>query len=247
LVDIPHPAVIDILAFAGFDCVEMDREITASDLQTMEWALLACHARGLTPFWRMAKFDEGELKRALDLGYECFIVPHVRNAAEAEQAIKTSRYAPRGNRGVGPGRQIRYGLGDPVEYFRRADNDILIGLMIEDPEAVENIEEIVAVDGVELVQLGFWDLSAGYGLPFQERHPRLVEAAERVLTAAKSHNVAVGIPPVSPEDMAHWRRKGAQYFELSTATMLLSRAASDAVAPYARLSKSAGFNKVDPI
>jgi 4-hydroxy-2-oxoheptanedioate aldolase len=173
----------------------------------------------------VGRFDEAEFRRALDVGYQSFIVPHIRNAAQVEEVIRATRYHPRGCRGVGPGRPIRFGLDDPLEYSRRAEEGILIGFMIEHVEAVEDIANIVAVDGVELVHLGMWDLSMSYGLPFQERHPCLKDAAARVLDAAQARGVWTGIPPVSPEDMSYWESRGMRFFEVGSATGLLATAA----------------------
>ena len=229
---VAHPAVIEMLGIAGFDCLELDREHEAIDRESMEWLLMACRAVGITPFWRMGKFDEAEMKVALDTGFTSFIIPHIKSAKEAEQVIRASRYFPRGCRGVGPGRPIRYGLDDPNLYVQESDRDLLIGLMIEELEAVDDIENIVAVEGVELVQIGFWDLSVASGLGIQTRHPRLVEAAEKVLEAARRRGVWVGIPPDSPEDKRLWERKGARYFEMASVTGLLTAAARDAVRAY---------------
>jgi 2-keto-3-deoxy-L-rhamnonate aldolase RhmA len=234
-VGIAHPTVIDALGYAGFDCVELDREHGAIGVEAMEWLLSNCRAAGMEPFWRMGKFDEAEMKCALDMGYSSFIIPHSRSAADVERAVAATRYAPRGRRGVGAGRPIRFGLDDPVPYIQRAHEDLMVGFMIEEPEAVEDIEKIVSIEGVGMVQLGFWDLSVAYGLPIQERHPRLVSAATKVLEAARRRGVAVGIPPVSAEDMQHWQQRGARYFEVSSAAGLLSRAAQNCVREYSRL------------
>jgi len=237
-VGVAHPAVIDALGFAGFDCVELDREHEAIGIEAMEWLLSTCRAAGMEPFWRTGQFDPAEMTHALDIGYNSFIIPHVRGAADVERAMAASLYPPRGRRGVGPGRPIRYGLDDPVSYIKNAHDDLLVGFMIEEPEAVEHIDEIVAVEGVGMVQVGFWDLSVAYGLPIQERHPRLVEAASRVLDAGRKRGVPVGIPPVSPEDMHHWQERGARYFEVSSVTGLLTKAGVDCVRGY-RLQKCA--------
>lgn len=231
-VGIGHPAVIEILGNAGYDCVELDREHGLISVETMEWLLMACRAAGITPFWRMGKFDPAEMKIALDNGFTSFIIPHIKNAADAERIVEATRYGPRGNRGVGPARPIRYGMDDPNTYLEESERDLLIGVMIEEPEAVEDIENIVQVEGIHLVQVGFWDLSVAYGLGIQERHPRLVEAAERVLSAGLRHHKWVGIPPVSPEDKEHWEEMGARYFEVSTAAGLLSQAACSTVKQY---------------
>ena len=228
-----HPIFVEILAYAGFDAVTLDREHGAIGVHEMEHLLLASRGTGITPFWRIGQFDTSELKRAMDVGYTHFVVPHIRNADQAEQVMSATKYAPRGTRGVGPGRSIRFGLDSPAEYFQRANDEILVALMIEEPSAVDAIEEIVSIDGVQLVQMGFWDLSVAYGVPFQERHPRLVEATERVLQAAKSRGVWVGIPPVSPEDMAYWEEKGARYFEVASAAGLLAHAARECAKNYA--------------
>jgi 2-keto-3-deoxy-L-rhamnonate aldolase RhmA len=231
-VSIGHPAVVEIMGQAGYDCVELDREHSLISVDTMEWMLMACRAANLTPFWRMGRFDEAEMKVALDTGFTSFIIPHIRDAAEAECVARATRYAPRGRRGVGPARPIRYGLDQANTYLDNAERDLVVGLMIEEPGAVEDIENIVQVEGVHLVQVGFWDLSVGYGLGIQERHPRLVEAAERVLDAGLRAGKWVGIPPASPEDKRDWEEKGARYFEVDTATGLLCRAARETVQQY---------------
>jgi len=227
-----HPAFIEILAYAGFDAVTLDREHGAIGISEMEHLLMASRAVGITPFWRIGQFDTSELKRAMDVGYTHFVVPHIRNADDAERVIRATHYAPLGSRGVGPGRPIRFGLDSPADYFVHANDEMLVALMIEEPSAVDAIEDILSVDGVQLVQMGFWDLSVAYGVPFQERHPRLVEATERVLEAAKLRGVWVGVPPVSPEDMAHWEGKGARYFEVASAAGLLAHAAKECARNY---------------
>ncbi len=231
-VGIAHPAVIEILGNAGYDCVELDREHGLISMETMEWLLMACRAAKITPFWRMGKFDPGEVKAALDNGFTSFIIPHIKNACDAERIAEATRYTPRGRRGVGPSRPIRYGIDDPNTYLEEAERDLIIGLMIEEPEAVEDIENIAQVEGIHLIQVGFWDLSVAYGLGIQERHPRLIDAAERVLNAGLRHGKWVGIPPVSPEDKQHWEEKGARYFEVNTVGGLLSQAACSAVEQY---------------
>lgn len=235
---IPHPTLIEIIGNAGFDAVTLDCEHSATGVDLMEFLLLASHAAGVTPFWRLGKFNDAELNRALDVGYTHFVVAHVRTPEDAERVIRSTRYPPKGTRGVGPARTIRYGIDDPRDYFVKAERDILVALMIEEPEAVEAIDEIVSVEGVELVQLGFWDLSVRYGLPFEERHPRLVEATERVLEAALRRDVWVGIPPVSPDDLSHWEAKGARYFECASATGLFAQAAHSCVREYGGCSNS---------
>jgi 2-keto-3-deoxy-L-rhamnonate aldolase RhmA len=236
---IPHPALIEILGNAGFDAVTLDCEHSAIGVDVMEFLLLASRAAGVTPFWRIGKFNDAELNRALDVGYTHFVVAHISSPEDAERVVRSTRYPPRGTRGVGPARATRYGMDDPREYFSRAESEILVALMIEEPEAVDTIDEIVAVDGVELVQLGFWDLSVRYGLPFQERHPRLIEAAQRVLDASLRRNVWVGVPPVCPEDLSEWEAKGARYFECASATGLFAQAAHTCVLQYG-LSKNNG-------
>jgi 2-keto-3-deoxy-L-rhamnonate aldolase RhmA len=228
---IASPAVVDIFGFAGIDCVELDSEHSALSNERMEWLLVACHAAGMAPIWR-GRFDEARVMIALDVGFTNFIFPHIRSAADVQRVLSACRYRPRGRRGVGPGRPIRFGLDHPVEYIKRDDEDLLIGFMIEDPEAVDNIEEIVSVPGVQFVQIGFWDLSVGYEMPMQERHPRLVAAAERVLAACLPRGVVVGIPPVSPEDLCNWHVKGARFFEIASDTVLLARAAENCVREY---------------
>jgi 4-hydroxy-2-oxoheptanedioate aldolase len=237
---IPHPALIEILGNAGFDAVTLDNEHSASGLDVMEFLLLASRAAGITPFWRFGKFDHAELNRALDVGFTHFVVPHIRTPEDAENVVRATRYPPRGTRGVGPARAIRFGVDDPRTYFETADREILVALMIEEPEAVDAIHEIASVEGVELVQVGFWDLSVRYGVPFEERHPRLIQAAERVLEASLPRGIWVGIPPVCPEDLAHWEARGARYFECASATGLFAQAAHACLREYSGIDGNGG-------
>ncbi len=231
-IDIPHPTVIEVLGYAGFHALELDREHGLIGMEQMNVFWLACEAAKVTPFWRVGSMDRAEIQRALDMGFTSFVVPHIKSAKDAESVIAAVRYPPKGCRGVGPRRPIRFGLADPVQYLQSAESELLIAFMIEEPEAVEHIDEIVAVDGVELVQLGFWDLSVAYGVPLEERHPKLVSAAEKVLEAAARKGVWVGTPPVSPEDMRKWEAKGARFFEVGSAASLLASAAQGIVAGY---------------
>lgn len=158
----------------------------------------------------------------LYIGSDGILVPHVKSAQQARAVVEAARYAPLGHRGLGPGRPIRFGLSDPGEYVAHANEQTVVAVMIEDQEAVENIEAIAAVDGIDVFNIGTWDLSNSLGVPLDTRHPKLMDAITRILAAAKAHGIAAGVPPESPEEVSALTKLGCQFFESCSAQGVLA-------------------------
>jgi 4-hydroxy-2-oxoheptanedioate aldolase len=212
-VGIPHPNLAEIAGLAGYECVMLDGEHGSIGTDSLDAMILAAQAAGSTPIFRAPAIDKTLVKQALDHGVGGILFPHIRNAEDATKAVELCKYPPAGKRGVGPGRPIQYGLLDPRKYLSEADEEIIVALMIEEPEAIRNLEAIAAVPGIDVFNLGPWDLSTAYGFPVQERHAVVEEALEKALTAGRKHGIAVGVSPLNQQEAKDLYKRGARFFE----------------------------------
>jgi len=228
-VGVAHPIAVEAAGYAGFDFVFLDTEHSALDLSAIEPMILAAQASGVAAIYRARQLDAAAIGRALDIGAEGVLVPHVKSADEARAVVDAARYAPLGRRGLGPGRPIRFGLNDAREYVAHADERTLVAVMIEDREAVENIEAIAAVEGLDVFNIGTWDLSNSLGVPLETRHPKMLDAIGRIIEAAKAHGIAVGVPPDHPGEVAEWAARGCQFFECCSAQGVLAEGLREVV------------------
>jgi 2-keto-3-deoxy-L-rhamnonate aldolase RhmA len=143
----------------------------------------------------------------LDIGAMGILVPHVCTEQDARRLADGAYYPPRGRRGVGVGRGGKWGAIPMDEYFRSANDEIVLMAMIEDVEAIENIEAIAAVK-LDILFVGTHDLAASYGLLGQISHPRVLAAGDRVVAAARRWNVAVGFPARNAGDATSALQRG---------------------------------------
>lgn len=206
-VRLPEPGLVEALGFAGFDYVLIDGEHGSMGWADTERMILAAHAADTTPIVRVLKNEPELVMRALDIGAMGILVPHVCNEVDARRLKDGALYPPDGRRGVGVGRVGQWGAIPMDEYFRTINAEIVLLGLIEDAEAIENIDAIAAV-GLDVLWLGTHDLAASYGLLGQVSHPRVLAAGDRVVAACKRTNVAVGFPARNPDDARDAIRRG---------------------------------------
>jgi len=186
---IESPIVTELLSTLGFDYFVFDTEHSPLDIYQSQTLMQAMRGEGTTPIVRVWWNDLVAIKRALDIGAYGVVVPWVNNKEQAEMAVKACRYAPDGLRGCGP---RRASMLDP-DYLRTADEEILIIAQIETRKAVENIEEILSVDGIDVSYIGPADLSASHSHLGDQPHPEVQEAIDRVFDASVAAGVATGV------------------------------------------------------
>ena len=190
------PLAAEIVAQAGYDCVMIDLEHGPGTHMDAIALMQAVQGRGCGPLLRVPANDPVEIKRALDIGIAGIMVPTVDTAADAEAVVAACRYPPRGRRGVAPivVRAANYGA-DWQDYVARADDDLLIICQIETGDGVAAAAEISAVEGVDMVFIGPFDLSAALGYLGEPDHPevrtRIREVEQTVKAAGK---MLSGIP-----------------------------------------------------
>jgi len=190
-------------------------EHTSFDLHDVQLAVMAAERVGITPIVRTPGFDPAFILRLLDMGVQGVQVPHVGDAATARAAVKAVRYPPLGERGMAAGSRAEFGKIPLVEHTAQSNREILLACMIEDMAAVERIDEITAVEGVDLLAIGPSDLSRSLGVSGQPDHPRLVAAIDRVREAVKKGAGARLALPLNhaafPRDAAQLKALGAGY------------------------------------
>jgi len=186
---IESPIVTELLSTLGFDYFVFDTEHSPLGIYQTQTLMQAMRPMGTTPLVRVWWNDLVAVKRALDIGAYGVVVPWVNDKEQAEMAVKACRYAPEGLRGCGPRRAA---LFDP-DYLRTADEEILIVVQIETRQAVENIEEILSVDGIDVTYIGPADLSASHGHLGDMGHPDVQDAIDRVFDASVAAGVATGV------------------------------------------------------
>lgn len=182
----------EIAGRAGFDWVLIDLEHGSGDRQELLGQLMALEAYRAAPVVRIPWHDPPTYKRTLDLGASGIMVPYVSTPDEARSVVAAMQYPPLGARGVASiNRACGFGQ-DFDEYFRQANDELLVIVQIETGEAVKNVDAIAAVDRVDVLFVGPLDLSVSLGVPRQFDHPDFREAVTRVVAASRRHGKAAG-------------------------------------------------------
>jgi 2-dehydro-3-deoxyglucarate aldolase len=192
--------VAELMAMSGFDFVCVDAEHSAVDLpQTQQiFQAISAGSQNCSAMVRLHGVDYSFVKQYLDAGARGVIAPLVRTKAEAELLVEATKYPPLGLRGVGFCRANNYGMR-LSEEFKKANDDILVAVQIEHIEAVENIDEILSVEGIDAAFIGPYDLSASMEITGQFDNVQYVKARDKILEACKRHQIISGIHVVAPE------------------------------------------------
>ena len=202
------PNLAELLAYAGYDWLVIETEHNALDTAQIEHMLMAINGTETIPIVRIPSANPVFIQRALDIGGMGILVPMVKTADEAQAIVDATRYPPQGKRGWGPLRASQYTV-DNEDYFNRANDNILVFLLIETKEAVENLEAIGAVPGVDVLYIGMWDLCLSMGLnPLHMPHPETDAVIERALEVGRGGDVAIGFGESTPERLQSRQAQG---------------------------------------
>lgn len=218
---------VECVAHAGFDWLLLDMEHTQSNLDTISTQLLALRSSPSAAVVRVPSNDMAFIKRVLDAGCNNLMIPNIRSAAEAREAVSFTRFAPDGLRGVA-GSTRGDGYTRYKDYMARANDEIALVLQIESREALEDLDAICRVPGVDAVFIGPSDLAASLGHRGQSGHPRVQAAISQAIAVGKSAGKAVGILTVDGQGEPYLAQ-GATMVGVGTDMHLLI-AAADALA-----------------
>lgn len=214
----------DIMSRANFDWLVIDLEHTDIDLKHTRQLMSVIQGNKCLALVRVSKNEEVIIKRVLDMGANGIIVPSVNSAKDAQQAIAHAKYPPQGTRGVGLFRAQAYGESFK-EYFEWVSNEMVIIAQIEHIDAVNSIEEIIAVEGIDGVIIGPYDLSASMGAPGKFYEPEVANAIDKVISACLKKNISVGFHVIEPEPQEIQQRinQGCNLLAFSIDYMFLAK------------------------
>jgi len=205
-------AVIELFGEAGYDIVWIDMEHSAMSKESALNHIRACRGVGLAPFLRVPSLDPVVVKPLLELHPAAVIVPRINSVAEAKAAVTSCRYPPRGVRGFGPSRGVRFGGRSMDDYLANVDREIMVILQIEHIDAVNEIDAILDIPGIDSIVPGPGDLASSMGLIGQTSHPDVVAALDRLIEAARQKNVPMGQSiGFSPEAVRNAIQKGVSW------------------------------------
>ncbi len=233
-VSLADPQMVEIIGVAGFDAAFIDMEHTSFDLPIVGEMIRAAEVAGVTSLVRVPEENEKLMMRLLEMGAQGIIVPHVDGLAGARRAVDTVRFPPVGQGGTSSGtRATRFGTVPWTEYTAWANDQIVLSVMVEDQKAIDEVEAIAALDGIDLVAIGPNDLAQTLGVrdPTDPRlRSKVEEIAQRVRSVGKA-KLAVPINnamlPISPEELVEL---GVGYSHVGPApTAVLLRSMQDRV------------------
>ena len=222
--------IAQIAKTAGFDTLYVDMEHNTLSVDTTCQICMAAQQIGITPLVRVPANTPEYICRVLDGGAMGVITPHVRSAAEAREMVKLVKFAPLGERSAGGAlSQYQYRsfpLADTNAAMNRAT---MLVVMMETVAALENVEEIIAVDGVDMMLIGSNDLCNEMGITGQFDHPRLREAFKRCIAAARRHGKHVGVGGLASRNdlMSQYVQMGARYVSTGTDLSFLLSACAE--------------------
>jgi 2-dehydro-3-deoxyglucarate aldolase/4-hydroxy-2-oxoheptanedioate aldolase len=224
VVTLTTPQASEVLARVGYDWLWIDMEHGPLDLAMVQ-SLIQGAGPDCASLVRVPHNDPVWLKRVLDLGPTGVIVPHVNSAEDVRAILSACWYPPRGTRSVGIGRAQGYGL-ELANHLASAHETLVVMPQIEHVDAVENIDAILGVEGIDCVVVGPFDLSASLGHPGELDHPAVTEAIRRVVRACQGAGKHAGIFAGTQEFAKTWRAEGVQVVAVGADVGLLAGAAS---------------------
>ena len=215
--DIPR-----IYAAAGLDFLYIDMEHSSFSMETVADMIEVAHRYGIVPLVRVPQAEYAYVSRALDAGASGIIVPRVNDAKTVRNLVQWTYYPPIGVRGfactVGQsgGEAI-----DPASFVKWAHENTILIIQFERQEAIDNIEEMLSIEGVDVACLGYMDLTVDLGCPGELNNPKVVACVQKVADVAKSRGIASGIITPTMSAIEQWVPKGYRFVCYSTAALML--------------------------
>jgi 4-hydroxy-2-oxoheptanedioate aldolase len=226
---IPNSFATETMAHQGWDTLTVDMQHGVVDYQAMVTMLQAVSTTDTVPVVRVPWLEPASLMKALDAGAYGVICPMVNTREDAQKLVAWTHYAPRGTRSFGPVRATLYGGAD---YAQHANDTIVTFAMIETAQALDNLDSILSVEGLDAVYIGPSDLSISLGCKpaMDDLDPKAAQAVDHILARAKAHGLVAGIHNTAPESALKRIAKGFQFVTVSSDARLIAAGAQQVMA-----------------
>jgi 2-keto-3-deoxy-L-rhamnonate aldolase RhmA len=206
------PNIVETLGLFGFDCAWICNEYKAIDPTVLENMVRAGRASGIECIIRTGVNSFDDFSRFLAMGANGLMIPHVQTPQHARRAVDGIKYPPLGHRELEDiNADANFGLMPLNEYLKAANDETVIVVQIEDMEAIERVEEIAEVQGIDVLFVGPADLALNLGVPGQCKHPKVLDAIRRVIKACEARNLVCGTPAIDPEHCKRLIDEGVRY------------------------------------
>lgn len=225
-----EPAIYEIIGLAGFDFAIIDLEHGPLSYETAQNLIRACELHGVSPVIRVPCNEEHHILRALDIGAHGVEVPEVNTREQAMKLARSARFHPAGNRGLCCFvRAAEYSRMPKADYFTHANSNTLVIAHLEGREGLANLDEILEVEGIDVIFIGPYDLSQSFGMPGEVHHPLILEKIEYIIEHARARGKSVGTIVGTPEDARLWIGRGVTYVAYSVDVGMVYEKFSDVV------------------
>ena len=226
------PAFVEAAGYAGYDFVLLDMEHGPGTFENLQNLIRAANVAEVMPVVRVPRGTDIWIDQALDVGAGGVMIPQIDTAEQARIAVTAAKFSPRGNRGTCRFvRSAGYGAIPGKRYFEDAQDTIVI-LQLEGKKAIENLDEILEVEGIDIVFVGPYDLSSSLGIIGQIDHPIVMEAIQNICKRASKKNKTVGCFADTAESAANLRKIGVKFLGYSCDTAIFLDAAKRDIEKY---------------
>jgi 4-hydroxy-2-oxoheptanedioate aldolase len=190
---IDSPMVVDIIASSGIDFIVIDAEHGAISFETAQVMGGLCEAHGVTPIMRVGEINESLILRALDIGMHGVQLPNITTKEDALNFVNFAKYPPVGIRGFSPYTKAgQYDVKNGPTLTQTANENTLLIANVEGQEGIANLEEIVQVEGIDVIFIGLFDMSKSLGVPGEVEHPKVIEALDKAISMIHAYGKKVG-------------------------------------------------------
>jgi 2-dehydro-3-deoxyglucarate aldolase/4-hydroxy-2-oxoheptanedioate aldolase len=225
ILELRQPSLMQVLANAGFQFALIDGEHGAYNLETIADLSRAARYVGITPIVRVPDLNYVYIAQALDAGAQGIMMPRITNARQVETAVQLMKYPPQGIRGNAQGTGCtQFSSGPVTEMMAQMNNESMLVIQIETREALQNLEDIVQVPGVDVALVGPNDLSISLGVPGQIDAPSMHQGIQSVIDTCRKYSVIPAIHSSDLEFVSYWARQGMRMVSSNTELTLMTKA-----------------------
>jgi 4-hydroxy-2-oxoheptanedioate aldolase len=233
----------EIAAMSGVDCLWSDMEHVPNDWSAIEKQILAAKSRNVDIMCRVSRGGYSDYIKPFEMDCTGIMVPHIMSVEDARNIVRMTRFHPVGRRPLDGGNADgAYCNIDMMEYIKEANEQRFVVVQIEDPEALDDLEAIASLEGIDMLFFGPGDFSQGIGAPGQWDHPKIMETYKRVAEVANAHGKFAGVPG-GPDEIDELYKMGYRFVSLGADVVALGQYCFDLVDRFNKNSPSKGEKK----
>lgn len=236
---VPSAPLLNIISASGMDFAIIDMEHGPTDYRIAEDMVRAAESENCSPVIRVGQRNESDILKALDIGAQGLLVPHIESREDAADTIRFSKYFPQGERGFSPyTRAGGYGYLGIENHAENENEETLIGIILEGKEGIDNMDSILETDHLDFVYVGAYDLSQAMGMPGQVQHPAIKKEMERCIRKIRDRGIAAGgYVAKNSEDIKWMKDIGMQFITCLPDTAVIFHAFHDLMQEFKRAIK----------